>query len=208
MFRIIDILQDYTDRLTGARSIMIEGIADTTADLPQNTAQLVYIIGSYADVIDTGDRYKINSSGQWILQPRQNAFDNVYTKAEIDTMFAPATLSAAGASGYLNAGAVWDSVWSQILGLNTIRNLIAGDDLNNIVTVGIYRVTNSATAAQIVNIPYVQAGGRLIVSNIGGADRYIQIYIASGARFYIRAMATSALTWSHWYEYGGIDTGS
>lgn len=208
MFRIIDILQDFVDRQTGARSIMIEGIADTAADLPQNTAQLVYIIGSYADVIDTGDRYKINSAGQWILQPRQNAFDNVYTKSEIDAMFAPVALSADGSTGYLNAGAVWNSVWSQILGMNTIRNLVAGDDMNDLTTVGIYRVVNSATAGQILNIPFTQAGGRLIVSNIGGADRYFQIYIASGIRFYIRAMATSAQTWSHWYEYVGADSGA
>ncbi len=208
MFRIIDILQDFTDRATGVRSIMVEGVADTAADLPQNTAQLVYIIGSYADIIDTGDRYKINSAGQWILQPRQNAFDNVYTKSEIDAMFAPVALSANGSTGYLNSGGIWSSVWSQILGLNTIRNLVAGDDMNALTTVGIYRVTNSATAAQILNIPFTQAGGRLIVSSLGGADRYFQIYIASGIRFYIRAMATSAQTWSHWYEYGGNDTGA
>ena len=208
MFRIIDILQDFVDRQTGVRSIMIEGIADTAADLPQNTEQLVYIIGSYADIIDTGDRYKINSAGQWILQPRQNVFDNVYTKSEIDAMFAPVALSAGGSTGYLNAGAVWSSVWSQIMGLNTVRNLVAGDDMNLLTTVGIYRVVNSATAALILNIPFTQAGGRLIVSNLGGVDRYFQIYIASGIRFYIRAMATSAPTWSHWFVYGGTDTGA
>lgn len=208
MFRIIDILQDFVDRQTGVRSIMVEGIADTAADLPQNTAQLVYIIGSYADVIDTGDRYKINSFGQWIQQPRQNTFDNVYTKSEIDAMFAPVSQSAADSTGYLNAGGVFSSIWSQVFGLNTVRNLIAGDDLNVITTVGIYRVTNSVAAAQILNIPHTQSGGRLIVSNLGSGDRYFQIYIALGIRFYIRAVATSAQTWSHWYEYGGTDTGA
>lgn len=207
MFRIIDILQDFVDRQTGVRSIMIEGIADTAADLPQNTAQLVYIIGSYADVIDTGDRYKINSAGQWIVQPRQNAFDNVYTKSEIDAMFAPVAQSAADSTGYLNAGGVFNSIWSQMFGLNTMPNLTNEDDANNIITIGIYRITNGTLAGQIPNIPTAQAG-RLIVMNIGGADRYIQIYISVALRFYMRSMHTSAQTWSNWFVYVGTDTGA
>lgn len=85
-YRIIDIMQDFTDRTTGARSIMCEIAADTAADLPANTADLVYIIGSFATALDTGGIYKINSAGTWILQPSNNAFDNVYTKTEIDNM--------------------------------------------------------------------------------------------------------------------------
>lgn len=83
-YRIIEIMQEYTDRTTGARSIMCEIAADTAADLPANTADLVYIVGSYATAIDTGGIYKINSAGTWILQPSANAFDNVYTKSETD----------------------------------------------------------------------------------------------------------------------------
>lgn len=86
MYRIIEIMQEFTDRTTGARSIMCEIVADTAADLPANTADLVYITGSYATAIDTGGIYKINSAGTWILQPSANAFDNVYTKSEIDTI--------------------------------------------------------------------------------------------------------------------------
>lgn len=84
-YRIIDIMAEYTDRQTGARAIMCEIAADTAADLPANTADLQYILGSFANVIDTGDKYKINSSGSWILQP-QSIFQNVYTKQQIDSM--------------------------------------------------------------------------------------------------------------------------
>lgn len=187
-------------------------LCDTVADLPaspvsDNGYGGEIGQGSKAVIIADGSCYLADSSRQWIYQPNPNAWVNVYTKTQIDAMFTPETLSAAGSAGYLNAGAVWSSVWSQILGLNTIRNLVAGDDMNDLTTVGIYRVVNSATAAQILNIPFTQAGGRLIVSNLGGTDRYFQIYIATGIRFYIRAMATSAQTWSHWYEYGGTDMG-
>lgn len=214
MFRIIDILQDFTDRQTGARSIMIEGIADTAADLPQNTAQLVYIIGSYADVIDTGDRYKINSAGQWIMQPNQNAFDNVYTKSEIDALLQAKqntltfdALSTSDSANVLTSGGVWDSVWSQVLGVNSTKNLSqdvpeTGYDFNTLTDVGIYRVPSAAVAADIANIP-TQAAGRLIVSNLGLGNRYIQIYLASGARVFIRSYVSTG--WQAWYEYQGIE---
>ncbi len=86
MYRVIDVLQEYIDRATGQRSIMAELVADTAADLPANTQDLVFIIGSFATAIDTGDTYKINSAGAWILQPSENQFENVYTKTEIDNI--------------------------------------------------------------------------------------------------------------------------
>lgn len=208
---MISLKQSYEIEYDGTENCArMDLFADTVADLQGLTHfdNIKLLQGSDTLDISTGDHWIMQSDGSWIRQPSGNAFDNVYTKSEIDAMFTPAALSADGSTGYLNAGAVWSSVWSQILGLNTARNLAAGDDLNTFTTIGIYRVTNSATAAQILNIPFTQAGGRLIVSNLGGADRYFQIYIASGIRFYIRAMATSAQTWSHWYEYGGSDTGA
>ena len=187
MFRIIDILQDFVDRQTGVRSIMIEGIADTAADLPQNTAQLIYIIGSYADVIDTGDRYKINSTGQWIKQPSTGGGGvggDTYTKAEIDEFLSDkqdlltfGARTVTDSTDSLTSGAIWASIWEQMLGLNTYPNLTDGDDLNDFTTSGIYRCTNSSTAANLVNMPSPaaqQAGGRLIVLNVGGTGRYLQ----------------------------------
>lgn len=94
MWRIIDTMQEFIDRQTGVRSIMCEIAADTAADLPANTIERVFILGTFATAIDTGDIYKINSAGSWILQPSQNAFSNVYTKSEIDSMFIPYTNAA------------------------------------------------------------------------------------------------------------------
>lgn len=86
MYRVIDVLQDYIDRETGQRSIMAEMVADTASDLPENTENLVFIIGSFATTVDTGDTYKIDSSGTWIKQPSDNAFENTYTQSQIDTL--------------------------------------------------------------------------------------------------------------------------
>lgn len=86
MYRVIEVLQEYIDRTTGQRSIMAELVADTAADLPTNTQDLVFVIGSYAETIDTGDKYKINSSGVWVLQPSENQFENTYTQEQIDNL--------------------------------------------------------------------------------------------------------------------------
>lgn len=106
----------------------------------------------------------------------------------------------------LTSGAIWASVWAQIFGLNTFTNLAAGDDLNDITTPGIYRCTGSAIAAQLVNMPSSiaqQAGGRLIVFNVGGSGRYIQLYISAGARFWLRSNTSAG--WQPWYEYAGAE---
>lgn len=111
-----------------------------------------------------------------------------------------------GSTKSLTSGAIWSSVWNQMLGLNTFTNLAAGDDLNDITTPGIYRCTGSSIAAQLVNMPSPiaqQAGGRLIVFNAGGSGRYIQLYISAGARFWLRS--NIATGWQSWYEYVGTE---
>ena len=85
-YRIVDISGEWTDRQTGARAIMAEISADTASDLPSNTADLQYVLGSWSRTVDTGDIYRINSSGVWVLQPSTNVWQNIYTKAEIDEM--------------------------------------------------------------------------------------------------------------------------
>lgn len=43
-------------------------------------------MGSECTDIATGDKYLLNGSGVWVLQPSSNAWQNVYTREEIDTM--------------------------------------------------------------------------------------------------------------------------
>lgn len=64
--------------------------ADTASDL-QGLTHIDGIkiqMGSECTDIATGDKYILNGSGVWILQPSDRAFSNVYTKAEIDSMIA------------------------------------------------------------------------------------------------------------------------
>lgn len=61
-------------------------ICDDEASLPTNNSDYWYLLGSDAKVISNGKKYIINSSGVWVEQPSENAWENVYTKAEVDVM--------------------------------------------------------------------------------------------------------------------------
>ena len=61
---------------------------DTAADLSGLTIfdDVTLLCGSSALDIETGDEYRMQTDGTWVKQPGAGAFDNVYTKAEIDSM--------------------------------------------------------------------------------------------------------------------------
>ena len=88
-YLVIDVMAEYTDRTTGNRQIRAELCADTAADLPANTTALTWLLGTHAKAVDTGKEYYIDSGGTWIEQPSSNAFDNVYTKTEMDSIINP-----------------------------------------------------------------------------------------------------------------------
>lgn len=203
-----------TSPITQERTYSI--LCDTVSDLPSGTISGNGYTGNVtqgctAKIIADGSNYIADSSGQWILQPSNNVFVNVYTKSETDALLAEyqplltfGTQTVRDSTDSLTSGAIWSSVWDQILGLNTFTNLAAGDDLNDFMTPGVYRCTNSVTAGQLVNMPSTlaqQAGGRLIVFNVGGSGRYIQLYISAGARFWLRSNLSAG--WQPWYEYAG-----
>lgn len=105
----------------------------------------------------------------------------------------------------LTSGAIWAAIWSQIFGVNSNKNLSqdvpdGGYDCDTLTEVGVYRVPSESVARQIANIP-TAAAGRLITMNLGMSNRYLQIYIASGARFFMRSYISTG--WQSWYEYAG-----
>ncbi len=208
-----------TNPITGETIFSI--LCDTANDLPtspvsDNGYGGEIGQGSKAVIIADGSSYLADSNRQWIYQPNPNAWVNVYTKSEIDALLQAKqnalsfdTLSARDSENVLTSGGVWSSVWSQIFGVNTTKNLSqdvpeGGYDLNTITEPGIYRIPSAAVAGQIANVPQ-QAAARLIVSNIALDNRYFQIWIGAGARFFIRSYISSG--WQHWFEYAGTDTG-
>lgn len=85
-YLIQDIMAEYTDRQTGVRQVRVYIVADSVSDLPSNTANLTYLLGSYAKTVDTGNEYYIDSNGTWVLQPSKSPWSDVYTKSEVDAL--------------------------------------------------------------------------------------------------------------------------
>lgn len=210
---ISEIYREFDDRTTGIRNLFCHVFADDVASMPTNDSDRVFTIGSVCDVVANGSKYMINSSGNWVLQPSSGGGDT-YTREEIDDFLADkqdlltwAAETAKDGTDAMTSGAIWNSVWSQVLGVNTTKNLsqdvpTEGYDCDTLTEVGIYRVPSAAVAADIANIP-TQAAGRLIVSNLGLSNRYIQIYLAFGARVFIRSYISTG--WQAWYEYQGVE---
>lgn len=212
---ISEIYREFDDRTTGIRNLFCHVFADDVASLPSNDSNRVFTIGSVCDVVANGSKYMINSSGNWVLQPSSGGGGgDTYTREEIDDFLADkqdlltwANETVKDGTDAMTSGAIWNSVWSQVLGVNTTKNLsqdvpTEGYDCDTLTEVGIYRVPSAAVAADIANIP-TQAAGRLIVSNLGLSNRYIQIYLASGARVFIRSYVSTG--WQSWYEYQGVE---
>lgn len=192
-------------------------LCDTVSDLPVGTISGNGYSGNItqgcsAKIVENGASYIANSSGQWVLQPSGQVWVNVYTKNEMDnilsgyqTLLTFGNLSEENSTDSLTSGAIWSSVWSQILGVNTTKNLSqdipeGGYDANTLTEPGIYRVPSAAVAGQVANLPQT-AAGRLITMNLGLGNRYVQIWITTGARFFMRSYISTG--WQSWYEYAG-----
>lgn len=87
-YLVREIYNEGVNRTTLVKERLAYIIADDAASLPADTTDMVYVMGSKALTIDTGDNYIKNSSGNWVLQPSNNAWQNVYTKTEIDDIVA------------------------------------------------------------------------------------------------------------------------
>ena len=79
---------EYVDRSTGATSVIASIVCDDVSSLPVNTQNLTFVLSSDAYIVANGNKYMMNSSGTWILQPASE-WSNVYTKSEIDDMITP-----------------------------------------------------------------------------------------------------------------------
>ena len=216
---MISLKQSYEIEYDGTENCArMDLFADSAADLTGLTHydNIKLLQGSDALDISTGYHWIMQSGGSWIRQPASGGGGggDTYTREEIDEFLADkqdlltwASETAKDGTDAMTSGAIWNSVWTQILGVNTTKNLSqdvpeTGYDCNTLTDPGIYRVPSAAVAADIANIP-TQAAGRLIVSNLGLGNRYIQIYLASGARVFIRSYVSTG--WQAWYEYQGIE---
>lgn len=159
-----------TSPVTGDRIIKI--LCDDTTDLPSGTISGDYggpvVQGCSADIISNGDKYIANSSGTWVLQPRSNAWENVYTKTEIDDLLAalPILSRADLYRGY---------------------QIAANTDINTLTDYGTYYCDSSTTAATLTNCPITGSGFIMTIFSNGNRVRMFYAVSATVPRMYIQA---------------------
>lgn len=167
-FIVREIYEQTTNRTTGNVEIIAHVVADDAASLPVNTTARTFVLGSDAVCVDTGDKYLIDSSGTWHLQPADNAFSNVYTKTEMDAILAGySTLTRADLyRGY---------------------QIAANTDIDTLTDYGTYYCDSSTTAATLSNCPITGSGFIMTIFSNGNRVRMFYAVSATVPRMYIQA---------------------
>lgn len=167
-FIVREIYDQTTNRTTGNVELIAHVVADNAASLPVNTTARTFVLGSDAVCVDTGDKYLIDSSGTWHLQPADNAFSNVYTKAEMDDIIAalPILSRADLYRGY---------------------EIAANTDIDTLTNYGTYYCSDSATASTLANCPITGSGFIMTIFSNGNRVRMFYAVSATVPRMYIQA---------------------
>lgn len=209
MYRFLTISKDYSDRDTGVRSVEAEIICDSVIDLPTNTSDLIFLIGSKADVISSGAVYKINSSGVWILQPIQSIqldLSEYYKSSQADALFQ----KKSDMSAYYKSNQV-DSLIADFIKIKDVfggvgaKIIPSGADLNTATYAqpGCYMCENSAIAASLVNCPVNYGGFVLLVFSSGNRYRVILPTTGGGTQIFIETVTGAGATFNAWYKLVG-----
>lgn len=171
------ITKPYYEERTSTTTLMIAHIqCDTAADLPAPTDfnGVTLLLSSVADVIDTGERYKMRSDGTWILQPVAQA--DAYTRQQTDTLL------------------------QQRIPYMLTDQIGQGADLDTYTTPGSWRCTST----NVSHYPQTTAQGRLDVIEIDSINGYMQQQlhcVGALGRVFIRTMsAASPPAWNAWIE--------
>lgn len=186
--------------------------SDTQTSLPaaDQTATVGFIIvrGSDALVLDTGDRYIMNSAGTWIRQPSgvqldltgyattQDLADGLAGKVDTTTYTAGQAAQDAVISTKISSADVW--------GLGTA--LSANTDLDTITTVGRYICSGAGIGSTLINCPTIQPFV-LAVSAFQATDNRIQrIESLNLSTFDVEIFERMKISsgWKSWTKFVGV----
>lgn len=225
MFRFLTINKDYSDRVTGARSVEAHIICDSVTDLPNNTAELTFLIGSKADVIQSGAVYKINTSGVWILQPNQSIsldLSEYYKSEQVDSLIAP--IQSAVTSHDTEIMALSSQQSTQHTQIVNIQNQLPdflkifqvfggvgatliprGADLNTSTYAqpGCFICSDRATAESLINCPVDYVGFIMLVLSSGNRFRIILPTTGGVIHIYTETVSSAGTVFNPWYEVVG-----
>lgn len=202
------------DFASGTVDVIGHVICDTTADLPTSTEfqtdGVTLLMGSTADIIQDGTRYKMDSSGTWVQQPSEFQLDltSYYTSAQTDAAIAAA----------LSSYPTYTDVTNEItLAMTNVYQLDTWQEIPNntdLLTLPIGRYVKVTGLNTLVNRPTGYTGGiLLIVERIGNNStpngrRRITLFPISESfntvsHYCILENATTPNTWGSWVRFDG-----
>lgn len=169
---------------------------DTAADLSGLTIfdDVTLLCGSSALDIETGDKYRMQTDGTWVKQPGTGAFDNVYTKSEIDIMLGDIddditaletqdTETLAAVTQLINTGG---KNAAQITSGSDTRYVKMGLEIpagDYVLTIG--EITSTDTDASVCRIAVANSADSAIYAGgtTRGTDKMIEFSISEPAAF-------------------------
>lgn len=183
-YLVREIYNEGVNRTTLVKERLAFIIADDASSLPVDTSDMVYVMGSKALTIDTGNNYIKNSSGSWVLQPSNNAWQNVYTKTEIDniitdinTLDMKQTLALVHLINESGKNRVKPTVTTQ-----TVSGITWTVNADGTITANGTATANSYVTVQALPADYVFDGNYFLCGcpSGGGASTYA-LYVARGS---------------------------
>lgn len=199
---------------SGNRDVIGHVICDDVSDLPAATdfSGVTLKMDSIADIIANGDRYKMNSSGTWVLQPSpmttQLDLSGYYTSAETDTAISTALSDYTDTTGMTAAIAAANYF---LRGSQITSPADSPFDVFSITTAGSWYYGASA-ATTMVNLPPsapTTAGGQIRVKENQGTNRLLMELTVnsvplSGVVFRCWYTASGGGSWGSWYRFDGV----
>ena len=170
------ITQSLYEEPGASTTLMIAHIeCDTAADLPAPTdfPGITLLLSSTADIVDTGESYKMRSDGTWILQPIAQA--DAYTRQQTDVLL------------------------QQRIPYMLDGQIVQGDDLDTFTSPGSWRCSSTATNYP----PSTAQGRLDVIEidSVNGLMLQQVRCIGSLARTFVRSMSSaSPVAWQPWVE--------
>lgn len=187
---------------SGSQNVLGSVICDTVSDLPAATdfTGFVLVMGSTAEIIDTGDRYKLDSNGVWMLQPSGSSVSldltNYYTVPQADAKFTTPVQVDNFLQGYVG--------YCLPIDFNFFKLIPDSTNLDTLTIVGTYYKNTNISG--LSNIPSeLTTAFKMVVENTSAIDRQKQwiypITQTPAASIYWRIKTGGG--WQPWYKLTG-----
>ena len=198
---------------SGTQDVIGLVICDDVSDLPayNDFSGFALKMGSKAEIIADGSRYRMDSTGTWIQQPEGVTLDltGYYTSAEVD-----AAINTALAS-YTNTSDMITAINTAIMSTQYINRGTEPADGTDIFDLSPGRYYKSSNAQSLLNIPSTFTGAACSfvirdTTTITGSRRRIEFYSAAPVGgnaephfWFTYKTGSGSGTWRNWVDISG-----